>query len=165
MNEALRELRPDLAGVGFPHMTMSASREATVLAFDFGTRRIGVAIGNTLMRVARPLTTIDAQATDARFDAIAALIGEWQPDQLVVGVPVHDDGTEHEMTARARRFARQLAGRFRLPVVETDERHTTQEAAAALARSGDGGRAGRAKRDEVAAQVILQAWFDAQHAA
>jgi putative holliday junction resolvase len=164
MNEASRELRPDLAGVGVPHVPMNIPRDATVLAFDFGTRRIGVAIGNTLLRVARPLATIDAQASDARFAAIAALIGEWQPDQLVVGVPVHADGTGHAMTSRAQRFARQLAGRFRLPVVEADERHTTQEAAAALERSGDGGRRGRAKRDEVAAQIILQAWFDEQHA-
>jgi putative Holliday junction resolvase len=163
MNEALRELRQDPAGVHPPHVPMSTSREATVLAFDFGTRRIGVAIGNTLVRVARPLATIDAQASDARFAAIAALIGEWQPDQLVVGVPVHADGAEHAMTARARRFARRLAGRFRLPVVEADERHSTQDAASALEGSGEGGRRGRAKRDEVAAQMILQAWFD-EHA-
>jgi putative holliday junction resolvase len=163
MNEALRELRHDLAGVVPPHVTMSTPREATVIAFDFGTRRLGVAIGNTLVRVARPLVTIDAQAGDARFAAIAALIGEWRPEQLVVGVPVHADGSEHAMTLRARRFARQLAGRFRLPVVEADERHSTQDAAAALERSGDGGRRGRGKRDEVAAQMILQAWFD-EHA-
>jgi putative Holliday junction resolvase len=164
MNEALRALRHDPAGVGPPHVPMSSPREATVLAFDFGTRRIGVAIGNTLVRVARPLATIDAQASDARFAAIAALVGEWQPDQLVVGVPVHADGTEHAMTSRARRFARQLAGRFRLPVVEADERHSTQDAGSALEFAGEGGRRGRAKRDEIAAQIILQAWFDEQHA-
>jgi putative holliday junction resolvase len=164
MNEASRELRPDVAGVGFPHVPMSLPREATLLAFDFGTRRIGVAIGNTLVRVARPLATIDAQEADARFAAIAALVREWQPDRLVVGIPVHADGTEHAMTLRARRFARQLAGRFRLPVVYADERYTTQAAASVLESDGAGGRDGRGKRDEIAAQVILQAWFDAHHA-
>jgi putative Holliday junction resolvase len=164
MNEALREHRPEPAGVDRAHVPMSVPREATVLAFDFGTRRIGVAIGNTLVGVAHPLVTIDAAAADARFAAIASLIREWQPDQLVVGVPVHADGREHAMTSRARRFARQLAGRFRLPVVEADERYSTQDAASALQRSGEGGRPGRDKRDEIAAQVILQAWFDTRHA-
>jgi putative Holliday junction resolvase len=160
MNEASRELRPHLAGVGSLRVTMTVPREATVLAFDFGTRRIGVAIGNTVVRVARPLATIDADAREARFGAIAALVGEWQPDRLVVGIPVHADGTEHAMTRRARRFARQLAGRFRLPVAEVDERHTTQAAASSLHGSRNGGRSGRDRRDAVAAQIILQAWFD-----
>lgn len=132
----------------------------TVLAFDFGTRRIGVAVGNTLVRVAHPLATIDAERNDDRFAAIAALVVEWQPRQLVVGVPVHADGVEHEMTVRARRFARQLAGRFGLPVAEVDERHTTIEAEARLEADGRGGRHGRSQRDAVAAQLILQGWFD-----
>ncbi len=132
-----------------------------MLAFDFGTRRIGVAVGNTLTRVAHPLATIDEEAAVPRFAAIAALVGEWQPGILVVGVPVHADGTPHAMTARARRFARQLSGRHRLPVVEADERHTTQDAQATLDLSGRGGRRGRAARDAIAAQAILQGWFDA----
>ena len=164
MNDASRELRLDVAGVGVASVLVSVPREATVLAFDFGTRRIGVAVGNTIVRIARPLATIDAPANDARFAAIAALIDEWRPDQLVVGVPVHDDGSEHAMTLRARRFARQLAGRFRLPVVEADERHTTHAAASVLESEGSGGRASRGKRDEVAASVILQAWFDERDA-
>lgn len=132
-----------------------------MLAFDFGTRRIGVAVGNTLTRVAHPLATIDEEAAEPRFAAIAALVGEWQPGVLVVGVPVHADGTPHAMTARARRFARQLGGRHRLPVVEADERHTTQDAQATLDASGRGGRRDRAGRDAIAAQAILQGWFDA----
>ena len=160
MNEASRQLRPAVAGVGFARAPMSDPREATVLAFDFGTRRVGVAIGNTIVRVARPLTTIDAQASDTRFAAIAALIAEWRPDELVVGIPVHADGTEHAMTQRARRFARQLAGRFRLAVAEMDERYSTQEAQALIEQSGSGGRRDRSQRDAVAAQVILQAWLD-----
>jgi len=134
--------------------------ETTVLGFDFGTRRVGVAVGNTLTRIAHPLATIDAEASAPRFAAIAALIDEWQPGCLVVGIPVHADGTPHAMTARARRFARQLHGRHGVPVVEADERYTTQGAQAALAATGRGGRRGRAARDAIAAQAILQGYFD-----
>jgi len=97
------------------------------LAFDFGTRRVGVASGNTLTRTATPLRTVAAEG-DARFAALGALIAEWQPDALVVGVPRHPDGAPHDNTARAQRFARQLHGRFRLPVHEVDERYSTTEA-------------------------------------
>jgi putative Holliday junction resolvase len=131
-----------------------------VLAFDFGTQRIGVAVGNTLTRAAAPLATIAAAGAGMRMDAIAALVAQWQPGLLVVGIPVHADGAPHAMTARAQRFARQLEGRFRLPVERADERHTTQIAQSLLDASGSGGRAGRAGRDQVAAQLILQGWFD-----
>jgi putative Holliday junction resolvase len=134
--------------------------EATVLAFDFGTRRIGVAMGNTLLRVARPLTTIATEANAARFAAVAALIGEWHPDLLVVGLPVHADGAEHAMTARAERFARQLEGRFGLQVARVDERFTSVGAEDTLAAAGVRAGARKAARDEVAAQLILQSWFD-----
>ncbi|MBT9527587.1 MAG: Holliday junction resolvase RuvX [Rhizobacter sp.] len=97
------------------------------LAFDFGTKRVGVASGNTLTRTATPLRTVAAEG-DARFVALGALIAEWQPDALVVGVPFHPDGAAHDNTARAQRFARQLHGRFKLPVHEVDERYTTTEA-------------------------------------
>jgi putative Holliday junction resolvase len=135
---------------------------ATVLAFDFGARRVGVAVGNTITRAAQPLATIDEPAQAARFSAIAALIRAWRPERLVVGVPVHADGSPHAMTARARRFARQLGGRFALPVAEVDERHTSEIARAALAGRG---RAARAERDALAAQIILQAWLDERAAA
>ena len=109
---------------------------ATLLAFDYGTRRVGVAVGNTLMRQAQPLKTVAAEG-DARFGALQALIAEWQPAALVVGVPFHPDGAAHDNTLRARRFARQLHGRFRLPVHEVDERYTTTEALAEGARDAD----------------------------
>ena len=139
---------------------MATEPDATLLAFDFGARRIGVAVGTTRLRSARPLTTIDTERNDQRFAAIAALIEEWQPDRLVVGVPLHADGTEHGMTARARRFAHQLEGRYRLPVVRVDERHTTELARSVLQAEGRGGREHRALRDAVAAQLILQAYLD-----
>ncbi len=106
------------------------------LAFDFGTRRVGVAVGNSLLGRAQPLRTVAAEG-DARFAAIAALLAEWQPDALVVGVPFHPDGAVHDNTRRAQRFARQLHGRFQLPVHEVDERYSTTEALADGARDAD----------------------------
>ena len=117
-------------------------------------------MGNTVLRVARPLTTIAAEANAARFQALAALIDEWQPELLVVGRPVHADGAPHEMTARAERFARQLEGRFGIEVARVDERYTTEEAESTLAAAGVRAGDRKAVRDEVAAQLILQAWFD-----
>ena len=102
-------------------------RVRTYLAFDFGLKRVGVASGNTLTGTAQPLRTVAATG-DARFAAIARLVDEWQPDALVVGVPFHPDGAEHENTLRARRFARQLHGRLHLDVHEVDERYSTTEA-------------------------------------
>jgi putative Holliday junction resolvase len=118
------------------------------LAFDFGLRRVGVATGNTLLKSAQPLRTIAAEG-DARFQAIEALIREWAPDALVVGVPFHPDGAAHDNTERARRFGRQLHGRFRLPVHEVDERYTTTEALASGARDADA----------AAAALILEQYF------
>jgi putative Holliday junction resolvase len=134
--------------------------DATVLGFDFGTKKIGVAVGNTVVRVAHPLATIHAEAAAERFAAIAALVAEWRPARLIVGRPVHADGTPHAMTERAERFARQLGGRFALPVAFADERYTTRIADAALRETGIAGSKRRAARDEVAAQIILQSWFD-----
>ena len=110
-------------------MTATPSRPQSYLAFDFGTRRVGVAVGNSLLRQAQPLTTVAAQG-EARFAAIEALVHEWRPAALVIGVPFHPDGAAHDNTQRARRFGRQLHGRFRLPVKEVDERYTTTEALA-----------------------------------
>lgn len=126
-----------------------AARTLSFLAFDFGIRRTGVATGNTLLRRGQALKTLAVEG-DARFVAIAALIGEWQPDALVVGVPFHPDGAAHENTQRARRFARQLHGRFRLPVHEVDERYTTTEALAA----------GAADADAAAAAIILDQFLN-----
>ena len=138
----------------------AASDNATVLAFDFGTRRIGVAIGNTMLGSARPLTTIAHDAKATRFAAVAALIAQWQPGVLVVGLPVHGDGSPHEMTARAERFARQLEGRFGLKVARVDERYTSQGAEDALVTAGVRAGDRKAVRDAAAAQLILQSWFD-----
>ncbi len=113
-----------------------APRLQTFMAFDFGIKRTGVAVGNRTLRSAQPQGTISAEG-DARFKIVAQRIEEWQPDALVVGVPFHPDGAEHENTLRARRFARQLQGRYRLPVFEVDERYSTTEALEAGAKDAD----------------------------
>ena|SRR5215468_5987177 len=138
----------------------SAPPAGTVLGFDFGTRRIGVAVGDIRLGLAHPLTTIESAAIGQGLGAIAALISEWKPALLVVGLPTHADGAPHAMTARARRFARQLQGRFALPVMLCDERFSTHGAAAALREAGARGAKRKSARDRVAAQLILQAYFD-----
>lgn len=130
------------------------------MAFDFGEKRIGVAIGETLLATARPLETIEAEANEHRFAAIGKLIDAWQPARLVVGRPSHADRDEpHEFAARCERFARQLEGRYRLPVEFADERYSSCVAESQLAGQGCAGRKNKARLDAEAAAVILQAWF------
>jgi len=137
-----------------------ATANVTALAFDFGTKKIGVAVGDTALAIAHPLATIRGDDASRCFDAIAALIDEWSAGVLVVGRPLHADGREHPTTALADAFARELTRRFAIPVVQVDERYTSRVAAHALAETGAKRRARRAARDEVAAQTILQAWLD-----
>lgn len=136
------------------------TQQGTLLAFDFGTRRIGIAVGNTLLRQANPLATIDEEKNEIRFARISALIKEWQPCALVVGLPSNDDGTPHEMTALCRRFANRLKGRFNLPTILLDERYTSLAASAQLKEEGVHGMKQKALIDQYAAQQILQAYFD-----
>ena len=107
------------------------------LAFDFGLKRTGVAIGTRMLRSASPQSTIKAEGEAARFAQVAERIREWQPDALVIGVPYHPDGAPHENTARALKFGRQLRGRFGLQVFEVDERYSTTEAISAGAADAD----------------------------
>lgn len=109
---------------------------STFMAFDFGEKRTGVAVGNRLLGTAQPQGSIHAQG-DARFVQIAQRIAEWQPQAIVIGVPYHPDGAAHENTARAKKFGRQLHGRFQLPVFEVDERYSTTEALASGAKDAD----------------------------
>lgn len=133
----------------------------TVLAFDFGLKRIGIAVGETLLGQARALVTLELESNEARFAAISRLIEEWQPALLVVGLPLSLDGGEHDMTARCRRFANQLHGRFGLPVALRDERLTSAAAETELREAGMDWRARRKRVDALAAQHILQDYFDA----
>jgi putative Holliday junction resolvase len=123
---------------------------STVMSFDFGLKRIGVAVGNLLIKQAQPLTIIDAATNAAKFVAIGTLIDEWQPSSIVVGLPLHPDGAEHEMTLRCRRFANQITGRFGVATVLIDERYTS---AVLSASRGE-------HVDSQAAALILQQFFD-----
>jgi putative Holliday junction resolvase len=120
----------------------------TVLAFDYGEKRIGVAVGNTITQTAEPLKIIQEKNQEERFKAIEQLMAEWQPQLLVVGLPKHPDGAEHAMTQKAQRFGNQLHGRFRTHVVWVDERYTSV--------SVNGGN------DALAAQLILQQYLQEQ---
>lgn len=135
-------------------------QQGTVLAFDFGEKRIGVAVGERSLAQAHPLTTIRSEANAERFAAIAALIGEWKPSSLVVGLPLALDGTPHAMTARCTRFANQLRGRFGLPVDYAEERLTSVEADERLRETGHNAKSAKEHLDAMAAQIILQCYFE-----
>ncbi len=133
---------------------------STLLAFDFGEARIGVAVGTTELGIPHPVETIAFDDNERRFARIGALIAEWQPQRLVVGLPAHMDGTEHEMSRLARKFANRLGGRFNLPVDLVDERLSSAAASDALNETGLRGRRQKPALDQVAAMQILQGWFD-----
>jgi putative Holliday junction resolvase len=130
----------------------------TLLAFDYGEKHIGVAVGQTLTSTANPLETIRVMGARPDWSAITRIVGAWQPDALVVGLPLNMDGSEQKVTRRARRFGEQLLGRFKLPVHLVDERLSTREARDRLAGEG------RAGSDDhpIAAQIILESWLNEQ---
>jgi putative Holliday junction resolvase len=138
------------------------STHGTVLAFDLGLKRTGVASGELSIGIAHPLTVIQAESTDARLTAIARLVDEWQPVLFVMGLPTHADGSEHEMTRVAKNFGRKLESRFNLPLFWVDERHTSTAAESELHARGIHGKKNKALTDAVAAQLILQGFFDAR---
>ena len=139
---------------------MHKAPAGTTLAFDFGEARIGVAEGDAEVGTAHPLATVTGEGNDAKFAAIAKLVSEWQPRQLVVGLPAHTDGSEHELTRLCRKFGRRLHGRFGLPVYWVDERLSSLYAESLLAEAQVFGRKQKAVLDQVAAQAILQGFFE-----
>lgn len=141
----------------------SVPSKGSVLAFDFGLKRIGVAVGEWETRCAHPLETIAEEANARRFARIAELVAEWRPVELVVGLPLSLEGEEHELTRRCRRFANQLHGRFHLPVRLVDERLTSAEAEIRLSEAGVHGAHRRLAVDSLAAQRILDDHFEQSH--
>jgi putative holliday junction resolvase len=139
----------------------SPPTRGSVLAFDFGEKRIGVANGDLTLRIAHPLTTIEGNNNEAKFDAIAALVSEWRPVLFVVGMPAHEDGRAHELEPLVRKFAQRLQGRFNLGVQLSNEQLSSNEAQRALSAQGVQGKRQKVWLDRVAAQVILQSFFDA----
>ncbi len=137
---------------------MSDTREInTLLCFDFGTKRIGVAVGQSITQTATPLQTVKNKNKRPDWDHIKHLIDEWQPDALIVGVPLNMMGEMQEMTVASEKFMRQLHGRFHLPVYDVDERLSSFEAAQRTGKTTD--------LDPVAAQAILETWFAENHEA
>ena len=132
----------------------------TLLAFDFGEKRIGIAMGEWALAQAHPLTTIRSEVNAERFALIAALIAEWKPVRLIVGLPDALDRTPHAMTARCTRFANQLRKRFGLPVDYAEERFSSVEADERLRAAGHDARSAKEHVDALAAQIILQNYFE-----
>ena len=142
------------------HPSPATPRTGTVLAFDFGTKRIGIAVGDFETRLAHPLATISEAETRARFAAIGALIGEWRPVLLVVGVPSRTDGTEHPVGRLAQRFGQRLEGRFGIATRFVDEHLTSHDAEDTLRGRGARGKRLKDAVDAVAAQRILETFFE-----
>lgn len=142
-----------------PDRTTSFVPTGTTLAFDFGEARIGVAQGDAEVGMAHPLATITGDSNEAKFAQIGRLIHEWQPKQLVVGLPVYIDGTEHELTRLSRKFGQRLHRRFGLPVYWADERLTSVYAESLLEEAQVFGRQQKAVLDQLAAVAILQGFF------
>lgn len=138
--------------------------QGAVLAFDFGLRRTGVAVGDLLLGIAHPVATIDTTDRTERMERIARLVHEWTPVLFVLGMPMRDDGGEHALAAAVRKFAGQLHGRFGLPVRYVDETLSSNAAERSLAGAGVHGERRKAALDQVAAQEILQSFFEAPHA-
>ncbi len=148
-------------------MHSAASTAETILGFDFGEKRIGVAVGNTVTSQAQALTTLHVESNAARLGAVEKLVNEWQPARLVIGQPEHADGKPHEVAHLAKKFGNRLTEKFRLPVTYINETLSSTEASRMLAARGIKGIAQKTEIDAVAAQVILQSYLDdrANHAA
>lgn len=141
-------------------MSLKPPVTGTLLAFDFGVKRIGVAVGNTIAHTSQPLITLHGEQNEQRFNAIAALMAEWQPAALIVGLPCNEDGSPHDMTRLCLRFARRLKGRFNLPTILVDERYTSATASMQLNEMGVRGIRQKPMIDQIAAQHILLAYFE-----
>jgi putative Holliday junction resolvase len=141
---------------------MNAPTSDILLGFDFGTKRIGVAVGQTVTQSARPLTTLKAENGKPHLETLAKLIKIWQPTALIVGIPLNMDGTEQPLTLAARRFAEMLRNQFKIPVHEIDERLTTKAARESLFEDGGYKALQNGQVDAVAAQLILQNWINNQ---
>ena len=131
-----------------------------VLGFDFGTRNIGVAVGQVITQTATALPQLKARDGIPDWNEVEAVIREWKPDAVVVGIPLNMDGTESQMSMRARKFGKRILGRFNLPFYEADERLTSFEAKEWAGKLGHKGHYGSSPVDGMAAQIILEAWLN-----
>ena len=152
---ALNQSHLPIVERNYPHIT------GTIFGFDFGEKRIGISVGETILKTAHPLTIIDTEIINHRFAQIADLITEWRPSLLIVGLPTHMDGTPHAITNLSKKFAQRLEGRFNLPVMMIDERLSSFEAEQYLGEAGIRHEKQKKLLDAVAAQTILQSYFNA----
>jgi len=136
------------------------SKIKTVLGFDFGLKKIGVAVGQMVMKTASPLTLLNAQDGAPQWSAIQELIDEWSPQLLIVGYPLHMDGSEQAVTIAAKRFGNRLAGRFQLPVTWVDERLSSYEAELYLEDLNKSSESDRLNVDTISAKLIIEQWFN-----
>ena len=132
------------------------------MAFDFGLRRIGVAVGQEMLGSGEPLAMLPARDGIPDWERVRALLDEWRPDLVLVGLPLNMDGSENDMCARARKFGKRLHGRFHYPVEMVDERLTSYEAKGAVIAAGGSRDFGRHGVDDRAAVLILETWFREQ---
>ncbi|WP_062263280.1 Holliday junction resolvase RuvX [Endozoicomonas arenosclerae] len=139
---------------------MTEKKLNTVMGFDFGTRNIGVAVGQAITRTATALPSFKAKDGIPNWDDVSALIEEWKPDAVVVGIPLNMDGTESQMSMRARKFGKRLHGRYNLPFYEADERLSSFEAKDWANKLGHSGHYGSNPVDGMAAQIILEGWMN-----
>lgn len=144
---------------------MASKGNRTLLGFDFGTKRIGIAIAQEITGTANPLRTVAAIKHKPDWDSISKIIKEWQPDLLVIGLPLHMDGTEQPMTQAARRFSNQLNGRYQIPIALMDERLSSNEAESIIKEQSGSSSVFPAKEqiDMISAQLILQSWISSQN--
>ncbi|MWJ29154.1 Holliday junction resolvase RuvX [Halomonas sediminis] len=138
---------------------MAEVGQRLVLAFDYGTRRIGVAVGNEMLHSARELSALPARDGIPDWNVVARLIDEWQPDVFVVGLPINMDGSESAMSTRARKFGNRLHGRYGKPCEMIDERGSTREAKSIAREAGHRGNYREHSVDGIAAVLILEGWF------
>ena len=138
---------------------MPDKQTLTLLGFDFGEKRIGIAVGQSLTGSVTPLKTLSAVNQKPDWAGISAILEEWQPDLLIVGLPLHMDGSEQDITQRAKRFGNQLHGRYNIPVEWVDERLSSHEAEQMLREQGKK-RSDKSDIDKLAAALILQSWLE-----
>jgi len=142
------------------HCSSHNQREGNIIGFDFGQKRIGVAIGNNISKSAQALITIESASNNQKFEAIQKIMDEWQPVSIVVGVPFNVDGSEHKVTNLCKKFAKQLEQKYALPIHLIDERYTSIEASYEIQHKKIDLKKKKLLIDQIAAKIILQSYLD-----
>ncbi len=142
------------------HCSSHNQREGNIIGFDFGQKRIGVAIGNNISKSAQALITIESTSSNQKFEVIQKIMDEWRPVSIVVGVPFNVDGSEHKVTNLCKKFAKQLEQKYALPIYLIDERYTSIEASYEIQDKKIDLKKKKLLIDQIAAKIILQSYLD-----